>query len=497
MTSDSSDPNRQTQQVVVVGGGLAGIAAALAIARQGLRVSLYESRPRLGGRASFVEDRTSGDLIDNCQHVSMGCCVNFQQLCRWAEADPHLVEESRLHFIARDGKVNPLRAAWLPAPMHLLPSFLSLSYLTLSEKGRLMLGLRKLLQTPRMPGDDFAEFLKQCRQPESLIERFWKPVLVSALSEDLEQISYRYARQVFCQGFFENRQGWTVQLLNCSLGYFYDHLLTSALTRHQVEIHLNDAVKKIEITPPDSVSQGSRVCSLKLASGKIITAADFVVAVPPWRVGSLFEPDVLTNITSQAAQFETAPIASVHLWFDRPITTLRHAVLMDRVSQWMFNRTAILTHQDQSTPAGWSCYQVVISNARELKNEEGESAGRKSSEQIIEQVVRELAEIWPEVKHAELKHARLITDQRAVFSPLPMIDQIRPHQQTEIPNLQLAGDWTETGWPATMEGAVRSGFLAARNILRQRGLPSEIMASELPAGKLSRILIARSGPADL
>ncbi len=178
---------------------------------------------------------------------------------------------------------------------------------------------------------------------------------------------------------------------------------------------------------------------------------------------------------------ESAPISSVHLWFDRPITDLPHAVFVDRLSQWIFHRTRLQETNSASSDDTSAYYQVVISAIRSLSD--------TSQEETIAKVVAELTEIWPETARATLRHARVITEHKAVFSVLPGIDDLRPVQQSPVENLQWAGDWTDTGWPATMEGAVRSGYQASENILRHLGRPESVLQPDLPVAFLSKLLL--------
>jgi len=179
------------------------------------------------------------------------------------------------------------------------------------------------------------------------------------------------------------------------------------------------------------------------------------------------------SLSEALDQIETAPIASAHFWFDRPLTNLPHATLLDRTSQWFFNR-------GQDTEGRHYC-QVVISAAGEL--------AARSEATILDEVEAELKAVWPEASQAKRLHGRVITEHRAVFAPLPGVDDLRPPQQSPIENLQLAGDWTQTGWPSTMEGAVRSGYLAARNILARHGQSFEL-PENLSASWLYRLLFA-------
>ena len=201
--------------------------------------------------------------------------------------------------------------------------------------------------------------------------------------------------------------------------------------------------------------------------------------MPHSRVGQLLaasadSPPELRGID----QIETAPISSVHLWYDRMVTELPHAVLVGRVSQWLFARDALWSGE---TKRGEYCYQVVISASRNVEEE--------SREEIISTVARELSEIWPEFGRARLLRSRLVTERRAVFSVLPGVDRLRPRQQSSIGNLQWAGDWTRTGWPATMEGAVRSGYLAAENVLDDLGCGERLVQGDLPVSRLARLLL--------
>ncbi|MCG6157806.1 hydroxysqualene dehydroxylase HpnE [Rubinisphaera margarita] len=469
--------------VVIAGGGLAGLAAAVALTRHGVRVTLLESRPRLGGRATSIIDKTTGEAIDNCQHVNMGCCVNFQRLCEWTDTRDWLRTEQQLQFIGRDGRINRFRNGPLPAPAHLAGSFARLSYLPFKDKLSLGRALRAMLRTAPQEPRLFIDFLREQKQSQLLMDRFWNVVIVSALSEDVTRVEYSYARQVFVQGFLANRDGWKVQLLTRPLGEFYDHALARWLTDHGTEVRLRASVREFECER--DANNAVRISAAKLADQTAVTGDAWLCAVPFDRVSNVL-PDPLKSapLLSRADEIEAAAITSVHLWYDRPITELRHAVLVDRLSQWMFNRTAIL--ETNSMPGRYA-YQIVISNSAPLRiKPDGQTP--MNQEELVTAVRREIEEIWPKAKSAELLHSRAITEHRAVFSVIPGIDELRPPQRTSIPNFYLAGDWTRTGWPATMEGAVRSGFLAAEAILEDAGITVKepLLAPELPMSPLVR-----------
>jgi squalene-associated FAD-dependent desaturase len=476
------------ENVIIVGGGLSGLAAACALAERGLCVTLLESRPRLGGRAGSFIDRATGMRIDNCQHVTMGCCTNFQKFCDTIGVSGFFRRETQLNFVGPDGSIDTLAAGWLPAPLHLLSGFRRLRYLSRADRRCLSRGLRSLARTK--PADDdrrtFADWLRENHQTPTAIERFWKVVLVSALSETLDRIDVASARKVFVDAFLANRRGWEVQIPTVPLDELYGSRLTDWLTSRRTTIRLKCGVEQL-------IVEDDRVTAVELRGGERLDAGEFILAVPHQRVAALL-PESMRNVPEVAGlqRLESAPIASVHLWFDQPLTDLPHAAFIERLSQWMFNRTVIQEGGVRNAGCGIAgsvitdrsplfYYQIIISASRSL-------AGM-SQEQVIEAVVAELIDVWPAAGDAQLVHSRLVTEQRAVFSVLPGADAWRPLQQSFIANLQFAGDWTRTGWPATMEGAIRSGYLAAENVLARLGRPEKLLAPDLPTAPLSRILL--------
>lgn len=474
------DSAADSRRVLVVGGGLAGLAAAAALGRQGFQVTLLESRPRLGGRASSFADRESGDAIDNCQHVSMGCCSNFRQFSEQLGFADLFATQRELTFVGPPPESQRIlfATASLPAPLHLGPNLLRMPWFSLREKLAIAHGMRKLAQERCEVDRPFADWLTEHGQSSVVQRRFWHVVLVSALSESLERISLRHARKVFVDGFLRNRTGWEVAVPIVPLDEIYSSRVLPTLQKAGVDVRLGAGVDRVLIDSEKAVG-------VELRGGEQIEADHIVLAVPHWRVLALL-PASLSDLSAlkRVEQLEAAPISSVHLWYDRPLTDLPHAAFIDRISQWMFHRSQLGTERlDSKTSAaaesGSASYlQVVISNSRDVL--------QRGSAELIAAVDAELRDVWPGA--AKLLRGRLVTEHRAVFSPLPDVDALRPEQQSPIHNLQLAGDWTQTGWPSTMEGAVRSGYLAAQNILRQHGIDERILADNPPTSRLSRWL---------
>jgi squalene-associated FAD-dependent desaturase len=489
-------------RTVIVGGGLAGLAAAVALAERGVPVTVLESRPRLGGRASSFVDKATGTQIDNCQHVSLGCCTNFQHFCRTVGLADLFRTERELYFIGRDRVVNRLAAGRLPAPFHLAAAFARTSYLSRGDLLAIARGMKALAGGRRgdSQGKTFAEWLERHRQPQSAIDRFWMPVLVSSLSETLDRIDIPSARKVFVDAFLANASGWQVQIPTVPLDTLYGTRLTSWLAGRGAQIRLQAGVERLAM-------EEGRAVGAVLRSGETVPAEQMIVAVPHWLVLDLLPAECgQDHDLAKVRELETAPISSVHLWFDRPIlfppdskeataiaggevAELPHAVLVDRLSQWIFNRDVLHSQTpaaaENARPADdlqqRHSYQVVISASRNIASQ--------AQQEVIDQVVGELADVFPRAAGAKLLYARLVTEHRAVFSVRLGAESCRPPQQSPISNVQLAGDWTRTGWPSTMEGAVRSGYLAAENVLRQLGRPERVLQPDLPVAPLARMLL--------
>jgi squalene-associated FAD-dependent desaturase len=442
-----------TQSAVVIGGGLAGLAAASALAPQGYKVTLLESRNRLGGRAGSFTDAATDQVVDACQHVSMGCCTNFAHFCTTVGIGHFLATQPVLYFMTPDRRLSRFFADPLPAPLHLARAFAAAHYLSWGEKLRVAWGLRRLMREPADADPPFHEWLLRHRQTERTIDRFWAIVLVSALNESVERMGLRYARKVFRDGFLTHRRGFEVQVPTVPLGRLYGDELAGWFAMHGVEIRLNEAVREYAV-------ENGRVRAARLRSGVGLTADLFVSTVPFDRLLDLLPREVVERESyfANLKRLEVSPITSVHLWWDRPIMSLPHAVLIDCLGQWVFDR-------------GGGYVQVVVSASRPLKGQGGDEIQRR--------IVGELRSLFPEAASATLLRGRVITEHAATFSAVPGVDRWRPDQVSPIDNLFVAGDWTATGWPATMEGAVRSGYLVAEAILRRAGVAAKVVQPDL------------------
>jgi squalene-associated FAD-dependent desaturase len=462
--------------VAIVGGGLAGLAAAASLVDRGVRVSLFESRPRLGGRASSFQDPATGEMVDNCQHVSMACCTNLADFCQKVGTADLFRRVPDVLFLSPEGKLSRLSAGKLPAPLHLSGSFLRANYLTWPERLRVGFGVACLAsRRGDRPGESFEGWLRRHGQTDRTIGRYWETVLVSALNERLDRMDVGHARKVFLDGFLRHRDGYRMEIPLVPLGELYGTRLERWLAIQGVEVRLTTGVRSVE------VDEDGYLSGLRLRSGEAIEA-DFVILAAPFdRVARLLPPAILGRIPTLRGleAIEASPITGVHLWFDRPVCPHEHVVTVGRLIQWVFDHSAI---QGRATPDGRGQYlQVVISASYELL------ALDKNA--ILGAVLADLTAIWPGAKEAKLTRWWVVTEHGATFAVRPGVDALRPPQRTPVEGLFLAGDWTATGWPATMEGAVRSGYLAAEGVLEDLGRPETLLRPDLPAGRLARWLL--------
>lgn len=493
-------PQRNAAPVAIVGGGLAGLAAAVGLAGRGLKVELFEARRRLGGRAASFRDDGTGELIDHCQHVSMGCCTNLADFYERTGLAEAIRCDDELSFFDLDGhRYRFMASRWLPAPLHLAPSLFGLGYLSLRDRISVARALWRLGRMPRLAPEEengftIGRWLRDHDQSERAIEFFWSVVLVSALGETVERASLAHARKVFVDGFMAHRRAYHVHVPRVPLSDLYGGRLIDWLREQGVTVRAATPVTRVD-------GDGAGVTSVELADGTRHAVDAAILAVPWSRVRAILSDELLAAlpVLEGTDVFEAVPITAVHLWFDRPIMNLPHAVLVGRLSQWIFYRGGIGDGRasrsdvaqkppEKAAAAGLPAtsnghyYQVVISASREL-------AGRDRGD-VLRQVIAELSGVWPVTKRATLLRWRMVTQHEAVFSTWPGIDQFRPRQRTPIANLALAGDWTRTGWPATMEGAVRSGYLAAEAILEAFGEPATLVVEDLPRGPLARLVLA-------
>jgi squalene-associated FAD-dependent desaturase len=477
-----------SQSVLVIGGGLAGLSCAVALADAGLQVRLFEKRPHLGGRATSYT-LPDGSEVDNCQHVTLGCCTNLADFYRRAGADAKVRFYDRLYFADKQGRRSTIEAStMLPPPLHMAPSFLFFGALSLADKKAIADALLAIARSggspPDIDGVSMLDWLHRMKQTRGAIERFWRVVLVSALDEELDRTEAHYGVDVFWKAFLGSRGGYRVGIPSVPLAELYEGCREAIVSRGGA-VKLRAGVREIRLC------EGRFECAV-MEDGSEVTADACVAAVPhdvllelaPKRLSEAGGP------LSGLSHIRTAPITGVHFWFDRQVMTQPFLTLLDHTTQWVFNKTMLYGNSTAaaSNGAGGASQvvdgrqrqylQLVISASYDLVN--------RSRQEIIDLCRRELLDVLPATREAKLEKATVIKEVHATFSPEPGVDARRPAQDIGVKGFYLAGDWTRTGWPATMEGAVRSGYLAAEAALAGFDSPKRILQPDLPFEGLSK-----------
>jgi len=427
--------------VIVVGGGVAGISAAVNLADAGAKVLLLEQRRLLGGRAgSFAHALGPAGLLDNAQHVLLGCCSELQSLYGRLGVAGLIRYDDVIRFAGPDGRRAEMRAAMLPAPLHLGPSMLRFGLLKLRQKVEIVRAMAAMMvegETGREQRGDtsFGAYLREQDQSDDTIGEFWDVIAVSALNEHCAQASAKYGMQVFQEGFLASRGGYRLGYARVPLTELYSRL-------GGLSVRMGAQVREL-------VLEKGRVAGVELVGGERLPAGQVVLAASPSGAIPLLRSVYgLDERLQRIEQIEFRPILGAHLLFDRPVTIDAPVALVGTHLQWVF--------VDEQRP---ELIHGVVSAADLLPD----------GVDLAELFVSELRQVYPEMMGLKLADSVMVKENRATFRPVPGIDHLRPGQRTRVSGLTLAGDYTRTDWPATMEGAARSGQRAAEVVLHLWG----------------------------
>jgi zeta-carotene desaturase len=450
------------------------MSAACALAEAGLRVQLVERRGYLGGRASSYLHPGVNEVIDNCQHVLFGCCTNLIGFYRRIGVAERIHWTSEMTMIEPGGRrsrlgpfeLGPLR---LPAPLHSAPSFLNARAFTLADKIALGRAMRAMMKPEALEDtrETLGDWLRRHKQTEGAVNRFWRLVIASALNAEIDSIAVPYAAKVIRELFMNSAEAGRMGMSTIPLSELYANV-TPFLEARGGSVLLNTHV---EGAAWDEETSRWMICT---RTGELIS--DCVILALPFEAMRKLLPHLpaeegAEKLARQIERHEHWPICSVHLWFDREITGLEHAVLLDREIHWMYNQSKLQGRAGHYI-------ELVVSATR--------SFAALPREAAIQQALRELAEFFPRVKEAKLEKAALVKEVRATFGVPPGIDAARPNAVSPWPNCFLAGDWVQTGWPSTMESAARSGHLAAEALSMAMEEPRAILIPDLKPQGLMR-----------
>ncbi|MDQ0906181.1 squalene-associated FAD-dependent desaturase [Streptomyces canus] len=451
-----TDGQQSGRDAVVIGGGLAGITTALALADAGVRVTLLEGRPRLGGLAFSFQ---RGELtVDNGQHVYLRCCTAYRWFLDRIEGTALAPLQDRLDVpvldVARPAgrRLGRLRRDALPVPLHLGRSLATYPHLSLAERarvGRAALALKGLdLADPSLDAQDFGSWLTAHGQSARAVEALWDLVGVATLNAVAGDASLGLAAMVFKTGLLSDPGAADIGWAHVPLGELHDRLARKALDSAGVRTEVRTRVTSIS-------TDENGTWSVQVP-GETLRADAVVLAVAQGEACDLLPEDALDDPENLRA-IGTAPILNVHVVYDRKVLDKPFFAALGTPVQWVFDRTDASGLREGQ-------YLALSQSAAHDEIDEPVAALR-------ERYLPELERLLPLARDAEVKDFFVTRERTATFAPAPGVGRLRPGACTKAPGLYLAGAWTATGWPATMESAVRSGVSAADAALAALGRP--------------------------
>ena len=436
--------------VAVLGGGLAGMAAAWRLVRLGHDVTLVERRPYLGGRAFSFTDRESGVQVDNGQHVFLGCCTEYAQFLHEIGTLHLTHRQRRLRIEVFDpcGKRGLLSALPLPAPLHLGWSLLRYPHISWTDKLTAMRALLRIRQERHHDHHDlesrsFRDWLEEAGQSSRTIRNLWDLLVLPALNDSSEVVSASAGFMLFKTAMLKDRHGANVGYASAGLSEVMGNAVERRLREQGVTLVMGRSVERLRM-------DDGAVTGVELSGGEPVRADFYVSALTPTALLGLL-PEEWRSAFAPAASLTWSPIVNLHVWYDRPVADFDFAAFVESSVQWVFNKTRIL-----GLPGPGQYLTVSLSGAWEH--------WPMSKKEIADSFLPELAKVMPGARDAIVERFVVVKERQATFRPAPGSAAARLPIETPLDNLLLAGDWTDTGWPATMEGAVRSGNSAADKV---------------------------------
>jgi len=455
-----SDP----RDVVVIGAGFAGLSAGVALAEQGFRVAVLERRPTLGGRAYSFADAESGDAVDNGQHVLMGCYTETLDFLKKIGSDKQLVFRPRLdiELTTLEGARGRLRAGLLPGPMHMASALLRYRLLSPRERlGVLGAGLRLLAARRFAPlgQTTVAELLAKWKQSNASRERFWYPLAIATLNDEPAQASAALLVEVWRRAFFGSRRDSAFVYSKVGLSQLYCETARQFIEQRGGVVAPSAGVERLELDGERAVGR------VRLRDGRSLEAANFISSVTPGALLAMLPPTLRAeDYFSRLATLSPSPIVCVHVWMDRPVTDAAFVGFIGTTTQWLFNKSVIFARKERENRGGYLSF--VISGARALVD--------RSNEELLDLVMKDLYRMVPAAREAKFVKALVLKEKQATIAPTCDSQRLRPPVTTPIDNLFLAGDWIQTGLPATIESAVIAGRAAAAAVRQRVGHVSRI-----------------------
>jgi hydroxysqualene dehydroxylase len=445
-----------TKDAVVIGAGFAGLSAAVALAQRGTRVTVLEGKPALGGRAYSFTDPDTGDFVDNGQHVLMGCYGETLDFLKQIGAHDQLVfhEDLQIEMLAGPGQSATLKTARLPGPLHMTAALLGYRHLSIAERMSVTRGGLRLLAMRRFGGGELsrmtvAQLMDRLGQSEHARKCFWYPLSIATLNDEPEVSSAQLLAEVLKRAFFSRRRDSAFVYSRVGLSDLYCAGAKQLIERAGGSVVSHSLVEMLEL------GAGGRVASVRLRDGQRIEAADFISAVPaPQLLRLLPENAVADPFFARFTGLSSSPIICVHVWLDREVTDSPFLGFIGTTTQWLFNKRQIFAQRGEAHPGYLS---FVISGARKLVD--------RSNQELLDIVLNDLHAMIPASRAAKVVKSLVLKEKNATMAPDLRSHELRPRAKTPIANFFLAGDWIQTGLPATIESAVISGRAAAAAVL--------------------------------
>ncbi|MGY8880527.1 MAG: hydroxysqualene dehydroxylase HpnE [Dehalococcoidia bacterium] len=450
-------PTLSNRTVLIIGGGIAGLATAVRLIQIGIKPIVLEKRPFLGGRAYSFTDSDTGTEIDNGQHVFIGACDQFQQYIADIGASDQIRLEKRIGFpVLKHGKISWIKARKLPGPLANLSALLGYKHVSLVGKFRILWGLLSIKMTRlgvTSPHDlfSFDDWLRDHGQTDETIRNFWNLIILPSLNDDIESVSAHTGIELFKIALLGSAKNPAMGIPLSGLSTLVGENAKKFIEGHGGEIRTGIDVQSLEIAK-------GRISGVRTAKDQLIEGEAIVSAVPASAMTPLLPSgsSELEDFFTPAESVRTAPIVAIHIWYDRPVMTDKFVATIDSPLQWVFNETDLKSRDEIGQ-------HIVISLSGAWKWQD------KSKNQLREIFTEEMANTFPAAKDAYVEKFAVVKMLEATFQVAPNSRKQRLSQRTPLPGFYLAGDWTDTDWPSTMESAVRSGNLAAKYIAEDIG----------------------------
>lgn len=429
--------------MVIIGGGFAGLAAGVELSDRGYSVELLERRNRLGGRAYSLIDSKTGDTIDNGQHLFMRCYRATVAFLEKIGCLDRLKFQDRLRvdFLDRENGFIAFECANFFPPLHILAGLFRMKGLTAGDKLRAL----KLGNAIRSGNGNLrltvSDWLARLNQSENINERFWNPFAIATLNESPDTASAKMLKVVLKEAFLGSRQDSCIGISSVGLSDLYTDGARSYIEARGGNLHISAQVAKLVI-------ENGQVRAVELKSGERIEADYFISAVPHTAFLEIIPEEMRRKEFANLERLSSSPILSINLWFDRPVIDRAFVGLIGTKVQWLFNKDLIVRDSKASNHLA-----LIISAARGFVD--------MTKDELVDMALSELRDILPASRAAQLMHSQIVKEREATLAHTVESDSLRPGTRTSLPNLMIAGDWIDTGLPATIESAVLSGNAAA------------------------------------